>query len=184
MRCEDTIRITLDLERHKEQLRLKRKENITFFKRLKKTNPQKLDALIHPIHEEVFACTDCLKCANCCKTTSPLLSTRDIKRISKHLRISPQEFEDNYLKLDSDEYFVLKSTPCVFLGEDNHCSIYSVRPKACQEFPHTDRRRQHQILELTRKNSEVCPAVFEIVEKLKKQLKLHKTVRKGNKFLP
>jgi Fe-S-cluster containining protein len=86
------------------------------------------------------------------------------------------------LKRDSDEDFVLKSSPCAFLGEDNFCSIYDVRPKACQEFPHTDRRRQHQILDLTRKNSEVCPAVFEIVDKLKKQLKLHKTVKTGNKF--
>ena len=182
MRCKDTIRITVDIERHKEQVSLKRKENITFFKRLKKTNPQKLDSLIHPLHKEVFSCTDCLKCANCCKTTSPLLNVRDIKRISKHLRLTPQELEDTYLKRDSDEDFVLKSSPCAFLGEDNFCSIYDVRPKACQEFPHTDRRRQHQILDLTRKNSEVCPAVFEIVDKLKKQLKLHKTVKTGNKF--
>jgi len=172
----------VDLERHKEQVRLKRKENITFFKRLKKTNPQKLDSLVHPLHEEVFSCTDCLKCANCCKTTSPLFSERDIKRISKYLRMSPQELEDTYLKRDSDEYFVLQSSPCVFLGEDNYCSIYDVRPKACQEFPHTSRRRQHQILDLTRANTEVCPAAFEIVDKLKKQLNLNKPDKSGNKY--
>ncbi len=172
----------MDLERHKEQVRLKRKENITFFKRLKKTNPQKLDSLVHPLHEEVFSCTDCLKCANCCKTTSPLFSERDIKRISKYLRMSPQELEDTYLKRDSDEYFVLQSSPCVFLGEDNYCSIYDVRPKACQEFPHTSRRRQHQILDLTRANTEVCPAAFEIVDKLKKQLNLNKPDKSGNKY--
>ena len=182
MRCKDTIRITVDLERHKEQVRLKRNENITFFKRLKKTNPQKLDALIHPLHEEVFACTDCLKCANCCKTTSPIFSGKDIKRISKYLRLSPQELEESYLKRDSDEYFVLKKSPCVFLGDDNYCSIYSVRPKACQEFPHTNRRRQHQILELTRANTEVCPAAFEIVDKLKKKLNLNKPDKSGNKY--
>ena len=172
----------MNLERHKEQYRLKRKENITFLKRLKKTNPQKLDSIIHPVHEEVFACTDCLKCANCCKTTSPLFSERDIKRISKYLRISPQQLEDTYLKRDSDEYFVLQNSPCTFLGDDNYCSIYSVRPKACQEFPHTNRRRQHQILDLTRKNTEECPAAFEIVDKLKKKLNLNKPDKSGNKY--
>jgi len=179
LRCKDTIRILVNLDRHKEQFRLKRKENIKFFKRLKKTNPKKLDSIIHPIHDEVFECTDCLKCANCCKTTSPLFATRDIIRISNYLGLTPQEFEDKYLRRDSEEYFVLKSTPCTFLGEDNRCSIYHIRPKACHEFPHTNRRRQHQILDLTLINSEVCPAVFEIVDKLKNQLKLHKTNKLG-----
>jgi len=45
--------------------------------------------------------------------------------------------------------------------------VYEVRPKACREFPHTDRNRMHQILELTRKNVEVCPAVFDMVERIK-----------------
>ena len=169
----------MNLDRHKEQFRLKRKENIKFFKRLKKTNPKKLDSIIHPIHDEVFECTDCLKCANCCKTTSPLFATRDIIRLSNYLGLTPQEFEDKYLRRDSEEYFVLKSTPCCFLGEDNHCSVYHIRPKACHEFPHTNRRRQHQILDLTLINSEVCPAVFEIVDKLKNKLKLHKTNKLG-----
>ena len=171
MRCKDTIRITVDLERHKEQVRLKRKENTAFFKKLKKTNPQKLDALIHPLHEEVFACTDCLKCANCCKTTSPIFSDRDISRIAKHLRTKPSILTDKYLKLDEDKEYVLKKTPCTFLDDDNRCSIYDVRPKACREFPHTDRVKQTQILHLTQKNVEVCPAVFEIVDKLKAAIK-------------
>ena len=174
LRRKHTIRIPVNLERHKEQYRLKRKENIVFLKRLKKTNPQKLDSIIHPVHEEVFACTDCLKCANCCKTTSPTFTPRDITRISKRLGMSPKEMEDNYLRRDTEEDFVLKSTPCAFLGEDNYCNIYDVRPKACQQFPHTNRRRQHQLLHLTEKNLEVCPAVFEIVDKLKQQLTLHK----------
>ncbi len=169
----------MNLDRHKEQFRLKRKENIKFFKRLKKTNPKKLDSIIHPIHDEVFECTDCLKCANCCKTTSPLFANRDIIRLSNYLGLTPQEFEDKYLRRDSEEYFVLKSTPCTFLGEDNRCSIYHIRPKACHEFPHTNRRRQHQILDLTLIKSEVCPAVFEIVDKLKNKLKLHKTNKLG-----
>jgi len=75
------------------------------------------------------------------------------------------------LRIDEDRDYVLKSVPCTFLGEDNYCSIYDVRPKACREFPHTDRIKQHQLLKLTEKNMEVCPAVFSIIEKLKLNLK-------------
>jgi Fe-S-cluster containining protein len=161
----------MDIAQNKEQSILKRKENQQFFKSLKKLKPKVLDKLIHPIHEEVFACTDCLKCANCCTTTGPLFSDKDINRISKHLRIKPSEFTEKYLRIDEDRDYVLQSVPCTFLGEDNYCSIYDVRPKACREFPHTDRIKQSQLLKLTEKNIEVCPAVFEIVEKLKTELK-------------
>ena len=60
--------------------------------------------------------------------------------------------------------------PFVFLDEENACSIYDVRPKACREFPHTDRKKIYQIANLTQKNMSICPAAFEIVEKMKKQL--------------
>ena len=158
------------LTQHKERSKLKSKENQQFFKRLKKIKPKVLDKLIHPLHEEVFECTDCLKCANCCTTTGPLFTDKDISRIAKHLRIKPFEFTQQYLRIDEDRDYVLKSVPCTFLGEDNYCSIYEVRPKACREYPHTDRKKQNQLLNLTEKNIEVCPAVFNIVEKLKKEL--------------
>ena len=160
----------MNLAHHKEQSRLKRKENDKFFKRLRNLKPKFLDSLIHPLHNEVFECADCLKCANCCKTTGPLFTDRDISRISKYLRIKPSEFTDKYLKIDEDRDYVLKSLPCSFLGEDNHCSIYEFRPKACREFPHTDRIKQYQLLKITQKNLEVCPAVFDLVSKLKKEL--------------
>ena len=157
----------MDLAQHKEQSKLKRKENQKFFKRLKKMKPKVLDQLIHPLHEEVFACTDCLKCANCCTTTGPLFTDKDISRIAKHLNLKPSEFTKKYLRIDEDKDYVLKSVPCVFLDKDNYCSIYKFRPKACKGFPHTDRKKQHQLLSITEKNAEVCPAVFSIVEKLK-----------------
>ena len=159
------------LVQHKEQTKLKSKENQQFFKHLKKIKPKALDKLIHPLHEEVFACTDCLECANCCTTTGPLFTDKDISRIAKYLKIKPSKFTEKYLRIDEDRDYVLQTLPCVFLGEDNYCSIYDVRPKACREFPHTDRIKQHQLLKLTQKNIEVCPAVFSIIEKLKKYLK-------------
>mgnify|MGYP000692690935 FL=1 len=161
----------MDLAQHKDQVKFKRKENEQFFKSLKKVKPKVLDKLVHPLHDEVFECTDCLDCANCCTTTGPLFTDKDISRISKYLRIKPSEFVAKYLRIDEDRDYVLKSLPCTFLGTDNYCSIYNVRPKACREFPHTDRIKQHQLLKLTKKNMEVCPAVFTIFEKLKTNLK-------------
>lgn len=157
----------IDLKKHAQKAKEKRKENKVFFKKLKKVKPKILDAQIHTLHNEVFTCTDCLKCANCCTTTGPLFTYKDINRIAKHLKLKPSAFTEKYLKIDEDKDFVLKQVPCIFLSKDNHCSIYNVRPKACREFPHTDRIKQHQILKLTEKNVSVCPAVYEIVEKLK-----------------
>ena len=160
----------MDLTHHQEQVKIKQKENSKFFKRLKKLKPKVLDNLIHPLHEKVFACTDCLECANCCTTTGPLFTDKDISRIAKHLRIKPSEFTEKYLRIDEERDYVLQSVPCPFLAKDNYCSIYDVKPKACREFPHTDRIKQHQLLKLTEKNVEVCPAVYDIVEKLKMEL--------------
>jgi len=158
----------MDLERHNALVKQKAKENKAFFQQIKRQKPKVLDQNMHQIHDEVFACTNCLECANCCKTTGPLFTDKDINRIAKHLRLKPSEFTETYLRIDEDKDYVLQSVPCTFLGEDNRCSIYDVRPKACREFPHTDRIKQHQLLHLTQKNVAVCPAVHEIIERMKK----------------
>lgn len=146
------------------------RETNSFFKRLKKRPPKKLDAVVQEIHEEVFDKTDCLECANCCKTTGPLFERKDIDRIAKFLNMKPAQFEANYLRIDEDNDWVLQRVPCAFLGEDNACSIYDVRPKACREFPHTDRPKIYKIAQHTQKNVAICPAAFSIVEKMKERL--------------
>jgi len=123
------------------------------------------------LHEDEFSRTDCLNCANCCKTTGPLFTQKDIERIAKHFKMKPGEFIDTYLRMDEDNDFVLQQVPCPFLGADNYCSIYEKRPKACREYPHTDRKDFHKISNITIKNTAVCPAAYNIVEEMKKRLK-------------
>ena len=147
-------------------------ENKKFFTKLKKKPPKNLDYIMQELHEDEFAKTDCLKCANCCKTTGPLFTNADINRISKKLRLKQQKFISQYLRIDEDNDYVLQQVPCVFLGHDNYCSIYDVRPKACREFPHTDRKKFYQINQLTMKNVVVCPAAFNIVEAMKRRIKV------------
>jgi Fe-S-cluster containining protein len=50
------------------------------------------------------------------------------------------------------------------LGDDNYCAIYESRPKACREYPHTDRKKFFQIYKLSVKNASTCPIVYEVME--------------------
>lgn len=146
-------------------------ETKKFFKKLKKKPPKHLDTLMQELHDAEFSKTDCLTCANCCKTTGPLFTDKDVSRIAKHFKMKEQQFIETYLRVDEDNDYVLQSVPCTFLGADNYCSIYNVRPKACREFPHTDRKKFQQISNLTLKNVAICPAAFNIVEEMKKRLR-------------
>ena len=147
-------------------------ENKKYFAKLKKKQRKRLDLLMNEIHEEEFERTDCLECANCCKTTSPIFTEKDISRISKYLKMKDEKFISQYLQRDTDDFLVLKTAPCTFLDQDNSCFIYDVRPKACSEYPHTNRKKFIQITDLTLKNTEICPAVFNIVETLKSRFPL------------
>ena len=145
-------------------------ENTAFFRQLAAKQPALVDSTFQEIHETVFAEIDCLECGNCCRSLGPRISDADIRRVSAALKMKSSAFVQKYLHLDEDNDYVFQSMPCPFLGEDNYCSIYENRPKACRDYPHTDRRRMQQILQLTLKNTYTCPAVFEITERLKRKL--------------
>jgi uncharacterized protein len=133
---------------------------------IKKRPPKRLDRMVQEIHEEVFAKTDCAACAACCRTISPILYRHDIVRLARGLKMKLEQFAAEYLEIDSDDDYVFKCMPCRFLGSDNRCSVYDDRPTACREYPHTDRRRFHQLIDLSIKNAEVCPAVEKIMVRL------------------
>jgi Fe-S-cluster containining protein len=150
-------------------------------KRMRKMRKGEVDELIHPLHEKAFEKIDCLKCANCCKTTSPILTEKDTKRISKHLGMKGGDFAQKYLYLDEDQEYALKETPCPFLGDDNYCGIYDVRPRACSDYPHTDQVNQVGIMMLTQNNATICPAVADIFMELERVTEeLHGKVKRKN----
>ncbi|MFY8097637.1 MAG: YkgJ family cysteine cluster protein [Flavobacterium sp.] len=150
----------------------KHNENKKYFEKLKKKVPKNLDYIMQELHENEFKKTNCLECANCCKTTGPLFTSADIERIAKFLKLKPQQFIAQYLRIDEEQDYVLQNVPCTFLDHENYCMIYDVRPKACREFPHTNRQKFHQISNLTLKNVAICPATYNIVEQMKKKLPL------------
>lgn len=157
----------MDLKRFNELAKNRSAGNRKFLQSLKKKDARQVDRAFHSLHKQVFDETDCLTCANCCKTTSPIFYQNDIERASGALRMRPAEFIEKYLRIDEDNDYVLKSSPCPFLDDSNCCHVYDHRPKACREYPHTDRKKMIQIADLTYKNTLVCPAVLEIVERLK-----------------
>ena len=161
----------MDLSKLPNQARLAETNTKKLFEVLKRKKPNNLDDVVHQLHDDAFEKIDCMKCANCCKTTSPIFNDRDIDRISRRLRVKPSDFISKYLHKDEDGDFVLNEAPCTFLDSENYCLIYDDRPAACREYPHTNRKRFYQLLDLTVKNTYVCPAAFEIVEQMKKKYK-------------
>jgi len=169
----------INLEQLPSEAEKVKKENKKYFANLKRRTPKNLDYVMQELHEETFEEVDCLTCGNCCKTTSPIFTEKDIERISKYLKMKVADFTKTYLQRDDDDFMVLQSAPCTFLDEsDNTCFIYDVRPKACADYPHTNRKKFIQITDLTITNTTICPATFAIVEKLKTIIPLESKTKK------
>ncbi len=154
-----------------EELKLLAAKAEPVFKQFYKKNRKKLatmDNEIHSLHNVYSAETDCLQCANCCRNLGPAIYDKDIERMSKALRIKPSEVVAQYLRIDEDNDYVFQSMPCPFLMPDNYCSIYEHRPKACREYPHTDRKKFVQIYNLTVKNSYTCPIAYQVLSEITK----------------
>ena len=132
---------------------------------LKKADKKLILKKQQDLNDEATKAVDCLQCANCCKGYSPRFKTPDIKRISKELRMKEGDFIEEYLKLDEEGDYVVKSSPCPFLGADNYCSIYEVRPSDCARFPYTDEDVFFKRPKITLKNSTFCPIVYQVLEK-------------------
>ncbi len=161
----------MDIEKFKIRAEKNAIANKIYLNKLKQYNQRKLDEVFQTQHDQVFEAIDCLSCANCCKTTSPIFYQKDIERAAKAIRMKPGDFVEKYLVMDTDGDYVLQTAPCPFLAHDNYCLIYQDRPSACREYPHTNRKKVYQLLDLTYKNTFVCPAALQIVEQIKTQIK-------------
>lgn len=148
-----------------------KEEQKAFKKLLQRADKNKVLKQLPQLHEEAFAKIDCLQCAACCKTYSPRFKTPDVKRISKHLGMRESQFIETYLRVDEEGDFVVKASPCPFLGADNACTVYAVRPSDCARFPYTDEDVIIKRQALTLKNASFCPITFYVLDKLQQQLK-------------
>jgi Fe-S-cluster containining protein len=134
-------------------------------------DPAAVDALTQRLHAAVFAEIDCTRCANCCKTAAVSLDDADIDRIATHLGISRDKLIAAYLAAYPVEgRYHMATMPCPFLGSDDRCTIYDVRPEICRSYPNTEcdgfatRSYQHA------SNTLMCPAVYHIVKRMRRKL--------------
>jgi Fe-S-cluster containining protein len=124
---------------------------------------KKMDCEIHQLHDIYTEKIDCLQCGNCCRTLGPRITDNDIRKMAKGLNMSPSKVLDTYLRIDEDGDYVFIKMPCPFLMPDNYCIIYENRPKACREYPHTDRKKFYQVYKLSIKNAYTCPIAYEVL---------------------
>lgn len=157
----------INLRAFRKKVELNKRKMKLFLTRLGKNPPRHLDKMAEEVSKEVWAETDCLSCANCCKTMSPTFTKEDIKRISAHVGMTPQAFKDKYLYLDTIGDWMNVKQPCQFLDlKTNMCSIYEVRPADCAGFPHLTKKKMKEYVHVHHQNVTYCPATYSMVEKM------------------
>jgi len=146
----------------------KKRENENYrFRTFLKNNADhdELDKQFFELHHELFSGYDCGKCNNCCREYSTTIPENEAGAIAAFLGLTKQGFTEKYL-IRSVEGHELKA-PCCFLKENGGCAIEECKPAECVGFPYTDKPERLQSLLGVIKFAEVCPIVFEMLERLK-----------------
>ncbi len=162
----------INLRSFKQKVRYHKKAFKRFLTKLEKNPTKGLHKRVEEIDAEVWKETDCLSCANCCKTMSPTFTPKDIKRIAAHFEMTAQAFKDKWLYYDKkDGDWMNTSQPCQFLNlKNNKCSIYEVRPADCAGFPHLTKKKMVDYIHVHQQNIEYCPATYNMVERMMEKL--------------
>ena len=155
-----------------QESRDRRKQTNAFLISLKKSAGKELLPILREAHTKAFSEVSCLACANCCKTSPPLVTVEDISRISRHLGLTQKEFSARYVLKDVNGELSFATVPCRFLADDNYCTIYEVRPQSCRRYPHTDEEAYPIRTSLNLTNTLICPAAYKVVRNLEKSLHL------------
>lgn len=141
-------------------------ENIKFRTFLKnRADPDELDRQFSALHNELFSEYDCCACNNCCRQYDVTLSDEDTERIAGFLGLSEQNFIQTCIQKSDGEHTI--KPPCPFLEQDGKCRVQSCKPAECRGYPYTDQPDRIASLRGVIEFAEVCPVVFEIVQRLK-----------------
>ena len=143
------------------------KENLRFRRFLKnRADCDELDQQFLKLHQELFAQYDCRECRNCCRAYNIELDEQEIDSIAAFLSMDKQQFIDTQLVPGTTGGHEIAS-PCRFLHPDGSCELESCKPQECRGFPYTDRPERLFSLFSILSSAEVCPVVFELLERLK-----------------
>jgi len=166
----------------KKKAKKESRENKKFFRALKRKKPAGLSKAFKQYHDEAFSHINCLNCANCCRTSLAVFGPKDVARISKHFSMSKKEFIKKYLDPHPDYDYLINTLPCPFLAKDNKCTIYEIRPEGCRTYPPAKLRLTDEQLDVIHDNVGICPAVNEMVDKIKSKFEVKAISQKPKAF--
>jgi Fe-S-cluster containining protein len=144
-------------------------ENYRFRRFLKGKESDKIDRIVHRLHDEISGKIDCTLCGNCCNLLNPTLEKEEIEVLARLENITPESYLEKYCVEVEDSEISFAEKPCRYL-ESKKCSIYEHRPEQCRLFPYTREKEFIFRLFLMIENYEICPIVFNIIERLKNEL--------------
>jgi Fe-S-cluster containining protein len=150
----------------------KRDENARFRKHLKRHHlvEPKFRRIAIDVEEQV----DCRQCANCCKVATTRISERDVEKLARFFRIRLAEFIREYTMETQEEGLILRrdgAQGCVFLS-GNDCTVYEVRPRNCENFPHLVRGEGSLVSRMWDMPDRACycPIVYNALEAFKSEV--------------
>ena len=158
-----------DLTTIKQIAEEKQAENDLFRNFLKQQNNDAIDLLVHSFTESITPQIDCTQCGNCCKSLMINITKEETIQLSNHLQISETQLIDQYIEQSEQGQMVINTIPCHFL-KGTTCSIYEHRFTECREFPHLHKPNFTGRLFGTMQYYEICPIIFNVVEKLKEAI--------------
>lgn len=151
----------------------KKKEDENFkFRRFLKghADEEELDEQFRRLHKELFADYDCSMCRNCCKMYKGSILEEGLEKDAEYLGITVEQFIDFFLeKEELGLGYHTKHKPCDFLQEDGNCKLGDCKPDSCKKYPYTDQPEGLCSLLGMLDTISICPVVFEIFERLKKE---------------
>ncbi|HXD79449.1 MAG TPA: YkgJ family cysteine cluster protein [Puia sp.] len=163
--------ITVNLRVFRHQVGHNRRRMRHFLTRLEKKVPRGWKKMAEEADKLSWSKTNCLDCANCCKTMSPTYTREDVRRIAAHLNMTEKAFREKWLYKDKSGDWMNVKQPCQFLDtRTNLCKVYEVRPRDCAGFPHHDKKLGPDYMHMYKQNIEYCPATYRMVERLMERL--------------
>ncbi len=107
---------------------------------------------------------DCLKCpAYCCSYPRIEVKPKDIKRLADHFGMSEKDAKRKFTKRGEEKNEVIMrhqkdehyGTICRFIDlETRNCTVHTVRPAICREFPGRKRCGYYDFLTMERDSQE------------------------------
>ena len=82
------------------------------------------EEMLHSLDISYRICHDieihnkCEMCGNCCYQASIVVRDTDLERMAEKLELPLRQFITTYLYRDKGKWYIKKTNPCIFLGEE------------------------------------------------------------------